>query len=80
MKLEHFDDGSDGDDTEYNVSEIELSLNARPSGVLVRLSWGRSPSPDVTGYVIKVVDNKAAQIEKELSSKEKPTKKKKSKK
>ena len=34
------------------------TVNTRPSGVLVRLSWGRSPSPDVTGYVIKVVDNR----------------------
>ena len=32
--------------------------NLRSSGVLVRLNWEGSPSLDVTGYVIKVVDTR----------------------
>ena len=43
----------------FKILETKMNTeNIRPSGVLVRLYWGGSPSSDVTGYVIKVVDHR----------------------
>ena len=43
----------------FKILETKMDTkNLRSSGVLVRLNWEGSPSPDVTGYVIKVVDTR----------------------
>ena len=43
----------------FKILETKMDTeNLRSSGVLVRLNWEGSPSLDVTGYVIKVVDTR----------------------
>ena len=70
----------------YEDPESFEDVSAEISSTITEIASTVEPevdSSDLDGLIqeiIKVVDNKAAQIEKELSSKEKPTKKKKSKK
>ena len=70
----------------YEDPESFEDVSAEISSTITEIASTVEPevdSSDLDGLIqeiIKAVDNKAAQIEKELSSKEKPTKKKKSKK
>ena len=72
--------------TAYEDPESFEDVSAEISSTITEIASTVEPEvedSDLDGLIqeiIKAVDSKAAQIEKELSSKEKPTKKKKSKK